>query len=83
MVGLPGGFRTLVSTVDGVERQAVPWPEWAITTVIDTRPFWPTVWRAVSCHQSQMAAYEQLKHLSPKHHEALWGGSRSIARSAP
>jgi len=23
------------STVDGVERQATPWPDWAITTVIE------------------------------------------------
>ena len=30
-------FRKLFSTVDGVERQAMPWPDWAITTVIDTR----------------------------------------------
>jgi LmbE family N-acetylglucosaminyl deacetylase len=66
-------FRKLVSTVDGVERQAVPWPDWAITTVIDTRKFWPTVWRAISCHESQVAAYERLKDLSPEHHEALWG----------
>ena len=63
----------LVSTVDGVERQATPWPDWAITTVIDTRDFWSTVWRAVSCHESQIAAYERLKDLSPEHHEALWG----------
>jgi len=61
------------STVDGVERQATPWPDWAITTVIDTRHVWPTVWRAVSCHQSQVAAYERLRDLSPEHHEALWG----------
>ena len=67
------GFRKLVSTVDGVERQAVPWPEWSITTVIDTRQFWPTVWKAVSCHESQVAAYEKLKDLSPAHHEAIWG----------
>ena len=66
-------FRKLVSTVDGVERQAVPWPEWAITTVIDTREFWSTVWRAVSCHESQITAYERLKHLSADNHEALWG----------
>jgi LmbE family N-acetylglucosaminyl deacetylase len=66
-------FRKLLSTVDGVERQAVPWPDWAITTVIDTRAFWPTVWRAVSCHESQVAAYERLKDLLPEHHEALWG----------
>lgn len=66
-------FRKLVSTVDGAERQAVPWPDWAITTVIDTKAFWPTVWRAVSCHESQVAAYERLQRLSPEAHEALWG----------
>jgi LmbE family N-acetylglucosaminyl deacetylase len=66
-------FRKLTSTVDGVERQATPWPDWAVTTAIDTRPFWTTVWRAVSCHESQIAAYERLKELSPQHHEALWG----------
>jgi LmbE family N-acetylglucosaminyl deacetylase len=59
--------------VDGVERQATPWPDWAITTVIDTSDVWATVWRAVSCHESQLAAYEVLKQLSPEHHEALWG----------
>jgi LmbE family N-acetylglucosaminyl deacetylase len=63
----------LRSTVDGVERQATPWPDWAITSVIDTRSFWPTVWQAVSCHDSQVAAYERLKDLSPEHHQALWG----------
>jgi LmbE family N-acetylglucosaminyl deacetylase len=66
-------FRKLVSTVDGIERQAVPWPNWAITTVIDTRSYWSTVWRAISCHESQVAAYERLNQLSPDDHEALWG----------
>jgi LmbE family N-acetylglucosaminyl deacetylase len=66
-------FRKLVSTVDGVERQAVPWPGWEITSVIDTREQWPTAWKAISCHESQIAAYEALKHLSPADHEALWG----------
>ena len=66
-------FRKLVSSVDGVERQAVPWPDWGITTVIDTRSVSSTVWRAISCHESQVTAYERLKTLSPAHHEALWG----------
>ena len=66
-------FRKLVSTVDGIERQAVPWPDWAITTVIDTRSFWSTVWQAICCHDSQVTAYERLKDLSPDDHEALWG----------
>jgi LmbE family N-acetylglucosaminyl deacetylase len=65
--------RTLSSTVDGVERHATPWPDWAITTAIDTREVWNTVWRAVSCHESQLAAYGRLKDLSPEHHESLWG----------
>jgi LmbE family N-acetylglucosaminyl deacetylase len=73
-------MRKLVSTVDGVERQATPWPEWALTTTIDTRRFWPTVWRAVSCHESQMAAYEHLQTIAPEHHEALWG-SQSFYRA--
>jgi LmbE family N-acetylglucosaminyl deacetylase len=65
--------RTLTATVDGVERHATPWPEWAITTVIDTSDRWPTVWRAVSCHESQLAAYERLRDLAPEHHSLLWG----------
>ena len=66
-------FRKLISTVDGIERQAVPWPDWAITTVIDTRSLWSKVWQAIRCHQSQVTAYERLKDLSPDDHEALWG----------
>ena len=66
-------FRKLVSTVDGVERQATPWPDWALTTVIDTRQCWPIVWKAVSCHHSQITAYEKLKDVSDASHEALWG----------
>jgi LmbE family N-acetylglucosaminyl deacetylase len=66
-------FRKMTSLVDGVERQATPWPKWAITTTIDTRDCWNTVWRAIQCHESQVTAYERLKDLSPAHHEALWG----------
>ena len=65
--------KTLSATVDGAERHATPWPDWAITTVLDTSDVWPTVWRAVSCHKSQLAAYEPLKELPPEHHRALWG----------
>jgi LmbE family N-acetylglucosaminyl deacetylase len=64
---------TLRSTVDDVERQATPWPDWAITTVVDTREVWPTVWRAVSCHASQLAAYDRLRGLPTDQHETLWG----------
>ena len=66
-------LKRLVSVVDGVERQAVPWAEWAVTTVLDTRDAWQTAWRAVACHESQVGGYEQLSRLSPEHHHALWG----------
>jgi LmbE family N-acetylglucosaminyl deacetylase len=65
--------QTLATTVDGSARRATPWPDWAITTVIDTTEFWPTVWRAASCHQSQLAAYERLRDLPPEQHQKLWG----------
>jgi LmbE family N-acetylglucosaminyl deacetylase len=65
--------RTLSVTVDDVERHATPWPDWAISTVIDTGDMWPTVWRAVSCHESQLGAYERLRELPPEQHRRLWG----------
>ena len=66
-------FRVLVSHVDGVTRQSGPWPDWAITTQIDTRAHWRTVWEAIRCHESQVTAYERLRDLSPEGHEGLWG----------
>jgi LmbE family N-acetylglucosaminyl deacetylase len=66
-------LRKLVVRVDGVERQAVPWPDWAITTVVDTRHVGSTVWRAVSCHRTQMAIYRKFAELSPELQTSLWG----------
>lgn len=66
-------FTSVGCTVDGVARHAVPWPEWALTTTIDGRPWWRTVWRAVSCHDSQVASYARLKDLTTADHEMLWG----------
>lgn len=66
-------FKTLVSTVDGVQREATPWPGWAITTRVDCRRWWPRVWRAVQCHRTQMSIYGALGELSDRDHEVLWG----------
>jgi LmbE family N-acetylglucosaminyl deacetylase len=66
-------LRKLVVKVDGQERQAVPWPDWAITTVLDTSQVWPAVWRAVSCHKTQMTIYRKLGELSEEHQRSLWG----------
>jgi len=66
-------LKKLTSKVDGVERQAAPWPDWSVTSVIDTVEYWPIVWRAVSCHESQMSVYQNLRHLPAEHHRAIWG----------
>jgi LmbE family N-acetylglucosaminyl deacetylase len=66
-------FKTLVSRVDGVERGAAAWPDWSVTTRIDTRAQWPTVWRAVQCHRTQNAIYAKLATLTEADHQALWG----------
>ena len=66
-------LRKLVFKVDGEERQAVPWPDWAITTVIDTSRVWPAVWRAVSCHKTQMTIFRKLEGLSEENQRSLWG----------
>jgi len=66
-------LRGLVSKVDGIERTSSPWPDWALTTVMDTSQFWPTVWKAVSCHKTQMSIYKNLEHLSEENHKAIWG----------
>jgi LmbE family N-acetylglucosaminyl deacetylase len=66
-------FRKLVSTVDGDRREAAPWPDWAVTTELETSAFWRVVWRAVNCHRTQMAIFEHLESLPEEHHSKLWG----------
>ena len=66
-------FRRLAPMVDGVERQATPWPDWAVTTEIDTSEYWPIVWKAVCCHHTQMSIYERLEDLTAVQQRALWG----------
>jgi LmbE family N-acetylglucosaminyl deacetylase len=66
-------IKRLTSTVDGVERRAIPWPDWRITTRLDASQAWPAVWRAVQCHRTQVSGYGHLDELSPDGHRALWG----------
>jgi LmbE family N-acetylglucosaminyl deacetylase len=72
-IAYQAGIKQLRMKVDGAERQAVPWPDWAITTVIDTAAHWPVVWEAVQCHKTQLTAYGKLGSLSEEHHRYLWG----------
>jgi LmbE family N-acetylglucosaminyl deacetylase len=66
-------FKKLTTTIDGIERAAVPWPDWAITTAVDVRAHWRKAWEAVQCHRSQIASYGGLEELPPEVHERLWG----------
>jgi LmbE family N-acetylglucosaminyl deacetylase len=66
-------FKTLVSRVDGVERHVIPWPDWSLTTHVDARAHWETVWGAIREHRTQMAAYGPLESLSAADHQVLWG----------
>jgi LmbE family N-acetylglucosaminyl deacetylase len=66
-------FKQLTSMVDGIERSARPWPEWAITTELDTAAHVDTVWKAAFCHESQVAGYDQLRSTAPERSRELWG----------
>ncbi len=41
--------------VDGQLRGEIPWREWMVTTRIDMAEYCRTAWRAIQCHQSQVA----------------------------
>ena len=43
------------------------------TTEIDTSVYWPVVWKAVCCHQTQISIYERLEQLAEEQQRALWG----------
>lgn len=73
-------FGDLVMRIDGVKRSMVTWPDWSITTRIDTRSHWRTILRAICCHRSQLPAYHVLEHLSEEQREILWG-SQSYYRA--
>jgi LmbE family N-acetylglucosaminyl deacetylase len=65
-------FGRLVMSIDGIERGEVVWPDWAITTRIDTWDYWPLVWQAVRCHRTQLPVYEALDQVSEEQHRILW-----------
>ena len=66
-------FGDLVMAVDGTERRAAGWADWAITTRVDTTAYWQQVWQAVSCHRTQLPTYQMLRDLPDEHHHHLWG----------
>ena len=59
--------------VDGVERRARAWEDWAITTRIDTALYARQVWQAAGCHRSQLPEYDRLNQLSAEVFLKFWG----------
>ena len=72
-VAYQAAFKKLISVVDGLERQAEPYPDWLVTTVIDCVDHWRTVWEAVQCHKTQISIYGKLGELDEAYHHSLWG----------
>ncbi len=66
-------FGELVMQIDGVERRAVTWPHWTVSTWVDTSAYWETVWAAIRCHRSQLPGYQKLLDLPDEYHQTLWG----------
>ena len=59
--------------IDGVERRARPWEDWAITTRIDTARYSRQVWQAAACHRSQLPDYDRLNQLPEEVFLKFWG----------
>lgn len=58
---------------DGVRRDWVAWPEWAVSARLDTADYWCEVQSAVRSHQSQVGMVPGLWDLSPIVLRELWG----------
>ena len=58
-------FGGISMDVDGVIRHHVGWPDWQITTRVDTEDFLEQVYEAVHCHKSQLPGYGPFAEKSP------------------
>ena len=73
LAGYTAAFGEIAMEIDGVRREAVGWPDWSVTTRLDTLSHWRTAWEAVACHRTQLPAYHVLEALPAAAHERLWG----------
>ncbi len=65
-------FGDLVMHIDGVERRAVEWNDWSITSWIDVAQYWRTTLDAILCHRTQLPGYDTLLNLSEQQIQGLW-----------
>jgi len=66
-------FGPVAMEFDGTTREWVGWPEWAVSTMIDTAAHWSVVHEAVRCHQSQIGDVPRLAELGQSELRVLWG----------
>lgn len=59
--------------VDDVVRQAMAWPDWAVTTCIEADAYWEMTWWAIACHASQMGDLIKMGEIIREHHTGLVG----------
>ncbi len=64
-------FGNIVMQFDGVDRTIVVWPDWAITTRLDTSVYWSTVMQAVLCHRTQFASLGEVERLPVERQKLL------------
>ena len=65
-------FGEVVMHVDGMERRGIGWPDWSITTRVETADYRQAIWEAILCHESQLVAYRRLKQASQEYQKDLW-----------
>src|SRR3990172_3520482 len=59
--------------VEGEERFAAPWEDWAITTRIDVEAYVDPMWRAIRCHESQLHEYEAFLDVPETEKQCMFG----------
>lgn len=57
--------------VNGEYRNAVLFPDWAVTTRVEAYEQWETVWRAIQCHQTQAHEYAAINQVSDEERRFL------------
>jgi LmbE family N-acetylglucosaminyl deacetylase len=71
-------FGDVAIDVDGTLRAFFFWPDWAVTTWLDTSDYWEEVRDAVACHRSQIGGVAALAQLDAHGHKRLWGTQHFI-----
>jgi LmbE family N-acetylglucosaminyl deacetylase len=66
-------FGPVEMDIEGTTREWVAWPEWGVSTTIDTADYWSEVHAAVRCHRSQIGGVSRLAELDERDLRVLWG----------